>query len=188
MARVRGLALFLVLAGCTQPAPPSPWENVGVRVVDGVPQLREVEIELTRTECFGWCPAYTVKLSGDGTLTYTGTSYVKTKGTHYDTLDPQRLLPLLERFRDLDFLAREHECGVVVVDNPHAQVALRIAARSSKVEDQVVSRENSWGLAVEDAEWHRKMYELEAAIDALANIEFWIGTEAERGAQRDEWR
>lgn len=159
-----------------------------MRRVDGVPQLGEVEIELTRTACYGWCPAYTVKLSGDGTLTYTGTSFVKTKGTHYDTLDPQRLLALLERFRDLDFLARTHECGVVVFDNSHARVALRIGTRSNAVEDQVVSREDSWSLSVEDAEWHRRMYDLEEAIDAAANIEWWIGTAAERLAQRDEWR
>lgn len=159
-----------------------------MRIVHGVPQLGEVEIELTRTECYGWCPAYTVKLSGEGTLTYTGTSYVKTKGTHYDTLDPQRLLPLLERFRDLDFLAQEHKCSVIVVDNPHAQVALRIGARSNAVEDQVMSREDSWGLSVEDAEWHRRMYELEVAIDAVTNVEFWIGTEVEREAHRTEWR
>jgi hypothetical protein len=157
-------------------------------MVDGVPQLGEVEIELTREECYGWCPAYTARLSGDGTLTYTGKSFVKTKGTHYDTFDPQRLLPLLERFRDLEFLAREHRCGVWVVDNSHALVSLRIGTRSKSIVDQVASREDSGDLSVEDAEWHRRMYDLEAAIDAAANIEFWIGTDAERTANRQEWR
>jgi hypothetical protein len=188
MALMRMLALCLLLVGCARPAPPSPWERVGVRVVNGVPQLGEVEIELTRRECYGWCPAYTVKLSGEGTLTYTGTTYVRTKGTHSDTLDPQRLLPLLERFRDLDFMARDHGCGVVVVDNSHALVSLRIGTRSKSIEDQVASRENSWGLSVEDAEWHGRMYDLEAAIDAAANVEFWIGTAAEREAHREDWR
>jgi hypothetical protein len=156
-------------------------------MVDGVPQLGEVEIELTREECDGCCPAYTVRLSGDGTLTYTGKSFVKTKGTHYDTFDPQRLLALLERFRELEFLDCEHECSVMVFDNSHARVALRIGARSNAVEDQVASREDTSGLSVEDAEWHRRMHELEAAIDAAANVESWIGTDAERTANRQEW-
>jgi hypothetical protein len=188
MARVRTLALFLLLAGCTQPNPPPPWETVGVRLVDGVPQLGEVSIELTRKECFGWCPAYSVKLSGDGTMAYTGSSYVKTKGEHYGEVDPQKLLPLLERFQELDFLARKHACGVIVSDNSHALVALRIGARSNSVEDEVVSRNDSWGLSVEDAEWHRRMYDLEVAIDSAANTEFWIGTLAEREAHGEDWR
>jgi hypothetical protein len=188
--RTLALAPLLVALACSHPSAPapSPWEKVGVRVVDGVPQLGEVEIELTRMQCYGWCPVYSVKLSGDGTLAYTGRSYVKTKGEHYGVIDPQHLLPLLERFLALDFLARGHECGVIAVDNSHARVALRIGARSKTVEDQVVSPENPWDLPVEDAEWHRKAFDLEQAIDAAANVEFWIGTVAEREANKSEWR
>jgi hypothetical protein len=187
--RTLALAPLIVLVACSRPtAPaPSPWEKVGVRVVDGVPQLGEVEIELTRTECYGWCPAYSVKLSGDGTLAYAGKLYVKTKGEHFDVIDPQKLLPLLERFQELDFLAREHDCDLMVVDNSHALVALRIGVRSKSVEDVVAAREDSL-LSPEDLAWHRRMYDLEQAIDSAANIDFWIGTAAEREANRGEWR
>lgn len=189
MARVRGLALFLVLAGCARPVPPSPWEKLGVRVVDGVPQLSEVEIELERTECYGSCPAYTVKLSGDGTLIYAGKSYAKARGEHATAFEPQKLLPLLERFGELDFLAQQHACSVMVVDNSHARIALRIGARSNSAFDGVVDADDATNeMSAEDKLWHRKMFELQNAIDAAADIEFWIGTQAERSEHRSEWR
>jgi hypothetical protein len=186
---MRMLALLLVLAGCTRPNPPSPWEKTGVRIVNGVPQLGEVEIELERTECFGTCPAYSLRLSGDGTVSYTGKSYVRMKGEHTARFDPDRLLPLLERLQELDFLAANHTCSVHVVDNSHARIALRIGARANSAWDEIAGLEDCVArLQADDAEWHRKMFEVETAIDVLADSGFWIGTPAERGARSTEWR
>lgn len=176
---MKQIALLLLLAGCLRE--PSPWEKVGVRVVDGKPQLVEVEIELGRTGCEGFCPEYTVKLRGDGTVTYTGKSHVKMNGEHTGYLAPNQLLPLLERFQELDFLATRHECSTRVDDNSHANLALRIGARSSAASDEVVGFERLLvGLPADDALWHRRMFALENAIDAAVDIESWIGTAAER--------
>lgn len=190
MARVRGLAIFLVLAGCARPAPPSPWEKLGVRVVDGVPQLDDVEIALERTTCFGTCPAYSIKLSGDGTLTYAGISSVKTRGEQKSSFDPKKLLPLLELSKELDLLTGKHECPVSMMDNSHAFLSVRIGPRSGRVEDQVCAQDfEGWFSSVPgDVEWHVRAYRLEEAIDALANVESWIGSYEERQAHMNEWR
>ena len=184
---MRKLVLLLLLAGCSRE--PSPWEKIGVRVVDDVPQLDEVEITLARTECDGWCPAYTLKLSGGGTLTYTGKAYVKTKGEHMKSFDPRMLQSLLERFHELNFLTAKHQCTVRVFDNSHATVALRIGAQSNAERDEVADAYEAAGnMPAEDTLWHRRMFELEEAIDAAANVEVWIGTQAERQAHGREWR
>jgi Domain of unknown function (DUF6438) len=183
-----GLLLVALACACARPA--SPWERVGVRVVDGRPQLDEVEIELTRTTCFGTCPAYSVKLSGSGQLTYTGLSFVKTKGEHTAQIDPQALLPLLQCFQDLDFLGAEHHCFTNVVDNSHAELKLSIGSRSRAVEDEICSRgidELNTAPAGESS-WHRKAADLEDAIDTFAHIDSWIGTAVERGAHSADWR
>jgi hypothetical protein len=46
--------LFAILVGACSKPPAAPSEKLG-----------EVEIELERTECYGWCPAYSVKLEGN---------------------------------------------------------------------------------------------------------------------------
>ena len=194
---MRGPALVLLIALCACERKPSAapaqtqaaWEKVGVRVVDGVPQLGEVEIELKRGACEGWCAAYKVKLSGNGTLTYTGKWYVKTKGEHTTAFDPEKLLPLLQRLAELDFLSKHHECSVRVSDNSQAGVTLRLGTRSTSAWDQIADSEDlGQNSDAADALWHRRMYELENAIDSAANIEAWIGTQAEREAHREEWR
>jgi hypothetical protein len=40
------------------------------------------EITLERTTCFGTCPAYTVTLRSDGTITYEGRRFVEMTGTY----------------------------------------------------------------------------------------------------------
>ena len=185
---MRILALVLLLACCAPT--PSPWEKVGVRIVDGVPQLRDVEITLRRTECFGSCTAYSVKLTGDGTLTYTGMSCVKTKGEHTTSFDPQGLRPLLELCHELNLLGATHACHSRIIDNSHAHLGLRIGQRSATVEDQVCSMNfEGWFNDVSgDADWHATACKLEESIDTLAKIESWIGTYDERMAHIEEWR
>jgi len=183
------LTLSLAAFGCACGRPQSPWEKVGVRVVDGKPQLDEVEIGLERTACYGWCPAYRLKLSGDGTMTYTGISYVKTRAEHTAALDREKLLPLLERCTELDLLSHEHRCYVGSVDNSHAFVTLRIGPRAQRVKDSLVQRDElPFQPSANEVTWHHNMFDLEEAIDAFVNIESWIGTQAEREAHREDWR
>ena len=188
---MKRLVSLLLLVGCSKA--PSPWEKVGVRVVDGKPQLGEVEIELGRTTCEGVCPEYTVKLCGDGRLIYTGKTFVKTTGEHEATFDPEKLLPLLQRLAELDFLSDKHACSIGGIDNDHAWVTLRIGARSSTVWDAVTGTLDLLipvipNISTDEVLWHRKMIELENAIDALSGSDFWVGTQAERAAHGSEWR
>jgi hypothetical protein len=189
---IRALCILsAVLAGACSKPPPSPWEKLGVHVVNGVPQLDEVEIELERTECLGWCPAYTMKVSGTGALAYTGVSYVKTKGEHTAAFDPQLLLPILERFQEVDFLGHEHAQPYGPEDAPSATLQLRIGSRVRRYRDGWV---DPWGFKDErllpsaEREWYSKLYEIMKAIDAAAGTESWIGTAAERDAHREDWR
>jgi hypothetical protein len=114
---------------------------------------------------------------------------VKTKGEHFDVIDPQKLLPLLQRCEELKLLSQAHSCYVASVDNPHAIIRLRIDARARSTDDALVKRDDfAFEPSADEVAWHRKMCDLEEAIDAVANIEWWIGTAAERGAHREDWR
>ena len=179
--RALGALLATLVGACAHDRPLSRWERAGVRVIDGTPQLNEVEIGLGRTPCFGACPVYTLRLLGSGLLIYEGEMFVKSKHERRFTFEPERLLPLLEGFERLDFLGQDHHCNAAVADLPSACLTLRIGRRSRTVCDPFCE---SVGLSPEararEAEWHRKAQELAQAIDTFANIEVLIGTEDER--------
>jgi Domain of unknown function (DUF6438) len=44
---------------------------------------------MERTECQGWCPAYSVQVFADGTLIYVGKRFVKTLGTVTKRVSPK---------------------------------------------------------------------------------------------------
>jgi len=46
-------------------------------------------LAMERTECQGWCPAYSVQVFADGTLIYEGKRFVKTLGTVTKRVSPK---------------------------------------------------------------------------------------------------
>ena len=64
-----------ILSGCQAPFPK-------------VSEASKVEIRLMRGVCFGWCPAYVVDITGDGSVTYEGFSSVAVSGRFQDRIAP----------------------------------------------------------------------------------------------------
>ena len=53
-----------------------------------------LRIQLQRTACYGWCPAYSVEISGDGTVLYFGERFVATKGAKSWTIPQDKVRAL----------------------------------------------------------------------------------------------
>jgi len=53
--------------------------------------LETVKITLERTECYGFCPIYTLTIQGDGTVVYDGKDFVKTKGRVEITIPKEKI-------------------------------------------------------------------------------------------------
>ncbi len=146
------LALVLFLPGAA-PA----WSQVTVSgqfspsaEPPGEYALEDVEIGLRRTTCFGTCPAYQVRISGDGTVEFEGTKFVRVVGTEQSTVSKAVVLGILsEVYRIFFFDMRDsyHDgrpgilerggivtaTGMAVEDVPEAILTVRIGSYEKRV-------------------------------------------------------
>jgi Domain of unknown function (DUF6438) len=81
------------------------------------PQIRDwksLRMEMTRTPCFGSCSAYSVTVSGDGTVHYEGDYCVIAKGARTAHLPQKDVRALFEAFQHADFfsLRGKYDTGV----------------------------------------------------------------------------
>src|SRR6266699_137929 len=60
-------------------------------------------VQLQRTQCYGTCPSYTVRIQGDGRGVWSGERYVKETGGRGATVDPSQAVKLIEDFRTHGF-------------------------------------------------------------------------------------
>jgi len=145
-----------------------------------------IEISLTRSACYGSCPAYQVTIHGDGLVHFTtGTSPVDAvdavhrrfarargvllPGTHEDRIQPEAVQALARQFEAADFWQLKDEYRARVSDSPTKVVTLAVADRKKTVIDYVGT----------EAGMPKAVKELEEAIDRLAGTDRWVNGTAD---------
>lgn len=113
-----------ILSGCQAPFPK-------------VAEASKVDIRLMRSACFGWCPAYVVDITGDGSVTYEGFSSVAVSGRFQDRIAPTEVAALVGMFEQADFFSLNDEYIADITDSPFYSVTLTIDGRTKKVIDYV---------------------------------------------------
>lgn len=90
-------------------------------------------VELQRGPCLGDCPAYTVTLRGDGTITWHGDSHVKVTGVATSRIPSSEARALIRSFRAHGFfdLCGDYQRGVT--DFPTVITHVSIAGRTKTV-------------------------------------------------------
>jgi len=88
------------------------------------PDLGKVEIQLRRTACYGSCPAYTVRLSGDGRVEYRGDRYVSILGVRNYRVDPSAVTGLAKKFYEKGFFSFCASYRVRTTDQPTVETAI----------------------------------------------------------------
>ena len=94
-------------------------------------------IRLSRSGCYGSCPAYSVTLHGDGTVTYKGSWYVSIEGEYTAHVSPEAVRQLLERFRNANFFSLKNEYRAGVTDNPTYCLELVVGSKKKIITDYV---------------------------------------------------
>lgn len=124
------------------------------------------EITLSRSMCYGVCPAYTVSIRADGTVTYDGDKYVKVHGTVVDHVSAAAARTLANRFdaAGFDGLSVPQSCPRgMVTDNP-TFVLTYVHDKTKHVVNHYAG--NSCAPKV--------LADLEDAVDRVANTERWV--------------
>ena len=84
-----------------------------------------MEITLQRTACFGTCPDYTVTLTGDGTVIYSGRQFVRTPGDHTWKIDAAAVRALAREMEAAGFFELQDTYTSRMTDNPTTYTTLR---------------------------------------------------------------
>lgn len=123
-----------------------------------------VRITLTRSVCFGFCPAYRVTITGDGEVTYVGDRFVNVTGERRATVPRADVERLLRRFDEIGFDQLRDAYRAQVTDLPTYTVTLERDGRSQTVLDY-------GGVG---AGMPRAVRELQDEIDRVANTGQWV--------------
>lgn len=129
-------------------------------------------ITLERTQCYGFCPSYVLKISATGSVTYEGRAHVKVTGSAESSISPEKLRELIRAFAGINYfeLQGAYEtpndgCKDWTTDGPTAITSMTINGRSKSVRHYYGCR----GIAV-----LAELEKLEKAIDDATNVAQWI--------------
>lgn len=162
VVRAAILALSIAVTACAPPVP---------EIADGsttphptVSDWNSVRIKLERTGCFGFCPAYTVEIRGDGAVTYCGGEFVKERGERSKRVPVESVRNLVAKFMDAGFFALQDEY-VGGVDAPFQILTFTVDGRSKRV---LESLGEGVGMPL-------SVPEIGDAIDAASGSRDWVG-------------
>jgi len=129
-----------------------------------VKDWKTVVMKLTRTQCFGECPAYQVEVRGDGTVRFEGTAYTGVLGVRQGKVTAASARQLWRSFREAHFFSLDNQYASRVTDNPTFVLELSYDGRSKSVVDYV-------GI---EAGMPPSVTKLEKEVDRVAGTEKWI--------------
>ena len=94
-------------------------------------------IKMTRTQCFGTCPAYTISIYEDRKVMFEGEMFVEPIGLHYAELDRTTYKNLVKAFRSADFFSFEDEYTENVSDLPTIYLSFSDQGQTKTITDHV---------------------------------------------------
>jgi hypothetical protein len=123
-----------------------------------------VTITLTRTVCFGFCPAYSVRISDDGQVRYNGERFVNAVGERTATIPRADVARLLRRFDEIGFERLRDSYRAQVTDLPTYTIVLERNGQRKSVVDY-------GGLS---AGMPQAVRDLQDEIDRVAGTAQWV--------------
>ena len=136
-----------------------------------------VVITLSRTVCFGFCPDYTVTITGEGQVRYVGRHFVNVVGERTATIPAADVQGLLARFDEIGFEQLQDAYRAPVTDLPTITILLERGGRRKVVADY-------GGVS---AGMPRAVRDLQAEIDRVAGTAQWVLRDGQPVQTRPEY-
>lgn len=149
------------------------WAVHSARAVSDaqIPTLTDsTVVTLKRSMCYGWCPEYTLKLSGSGKVEYDGRAYVCAYGVRTGVADPREVSHLVQAMIAMGYFGYSWQKGDFATDSATVTTSLQHDERRY----ELAHYHGDQGAP----EWLRRM---EDEIDRVAGTRQW---RAIRGANR----
>jgi hypothetical protein len=162
------LMAFALLAALTftacPPSKPSGNGDGDTTKVDSVPtpthDYGAAVITLERSTCFGRCPSYTLRIEGNGNVSYLGRDFVAVKGAQTSQITPGAVKGLVDEFFRIDYFALQDSFDSQITDVPHCITSLSIDGQSKRIFDRDGAPAS--------------LRALEDKIDSVANTSQWV--------------
>ena len=167
---VTALSLICITAASGHPSDEKPDLNS----ISGE-DLKDLTVKLERTACRGDCPAYSLTIRGDGRVEYDGQNYVKEKGSRQGQVEVDRVKTLISEFAKANFFSLPEEysdarCRGYCSHMPTVITELSLRGATHRVKHY----HGCIGVP-------KTLFDLEDAIDKLANAEQWTGDVSKTG-------
>jgi TonB family protein len=85
------------------------FESPDATPFPAIAKIEDTVITLERSGCYGSCPAYRLRVHGNGVVEYEGLSYVFLLGKHRGRIPNDQFKQLLEDFRNADYFSLRKE-------------------------------------------------------------------------------
>lgn len=138
----------------------------------------QVRIALSRSACYGACPAYWVEVRGDGQVSYLGAKFVVVEGKAQWKIDQAAATRLFELFKKADYFHLDGYYVVEAFDLPTYITRASIGAQRKFVlnygggmTDDLVA---STSTGAPRLQMPPVVSELEDAIDTLSGVRSWV--------------
>ncbi|MCA9662551.1 MAG: hypothetical protein KC486_29695 [Myxococcales bacterium] len=139
-------------------------------LVDPAPAEGPLLLLFERRGCYGFCPAYWIRVAEDGGVLYYGEHFVAASGPRRGQLDPAALAELRGAVAAAGFSGlAERYTRPRYRDLPVIVTTYREGGREKSVVHHLG-----------DVTAPAALLELEEAIDRIVGSEAWVGTDAER--------
>jgi len=132
---------------------------------------QSVSIGLERTRCYGYCPAYSVTIHGDGSVKYFGKYYVDIPGEQTAKIPPDKLQEMLTAFDNVRFFSLLDHYRDSCTDMPTFYISLTVDGKSKRIENYYCDHK-TWGPQAD-------LTKLAAQIDAVSGAKQWIKCDAQ---------
>ena len=130
---------------------------------------------LSRSECFGSCPSYSVYVLKDGALLYLGHSSVLVEGFRKKQLSPAQVDGLVRAFREADYFSLDDSYTAPVTDAPSVVTGFSRDGRTKQV-DHYLGHPGP-----------KALQRLEQRFDEIVGSAAWVGTaDAFAAKEREE--
>ncbi|OYT53193.1 MAG: hypothetical protein B6U72_06505 [Candidatus Altiarchaeales archaeon ex4484_2] len=120
----------------------------------------DVVIIMERSPCYGFCPAYSLTIYGDGTVIYEGKMSVNVTGKRTSKISQNKVKELVDEFYRINYFSLKDKYDRPITDIPHTITSIKINGKYKSVYNR--------------AGGPRELNELENKIDEVTNSKQWV--------------
>jgi hypothetical protein len=136
-----------------------------------------VVVELERQGCYGICPIYSLRILGDGQVSYAGQHFMLEDGVQATHITPGQVLELVAAFEKIGFSTMPDHLLYGIEDLEESRTCLTVANTRKCVEIR-------WTYPAGGVTELAKLKELNTLIDEVTHVEQWVGTREQIIEQR----